>query len=247
VTDEPPVSAEVPLLTAEQRERIAAYGTPFDVDAGEMLFVEGDSSGDLFVVMSGAVEILRRSWDTEDLSVKIGAGSIIGELGVLTGQRRLLAARVVESGRMLRIPHEDLRRLLAADTELGKLVIDTFIARRLALTQNAAVETLQIFGSRFSPETLRLREWVARTRLPHRFVDLDGRAGGPPRPRLPRDPGAHLRHRHHRRGARGPRRGGVRRLRRPRHRRARRGRDRRPGERELAHRELPRVPGRHLR
>ena len=56
-----------------------------------------------------------------------------------------------------------------------------------------------------------------------------------------------LRHGHRRRRARGPRRGGLRRIRGVADDRDRAGSSRRPGGNVVAHRELPRVPGRRLR
>jgi thioredoxin reductase (NADPH) len=174
MTDEQALPPEaVPVLTAEQIERIHAYGSERTVAAGEMLFSEGEEPSDFFVVLAGEVEILRRSLDTEALILRNGPGNIIGELNLLTGQRRYLAARVTEPGRVLQVGLEEFRRLLASDTELSSLIVAAFVARRLELRENDAAKTLRILGSRFSPEALRLREWVARNRLPHVFEDLE--------------------------------------------------------------------------
>ena len=46
------------------------------------------------------------------------------------------------------------------------------MARR-GLLQEGASATLQIVGSRYSPDTLRLRSFASRARLPHRWIDVD--------------------------------------------------------------------------
>lgn len=54
--------------------------------------------------------------------------------------------------------------------------MDAFLARRAILTGGLGARSLQILGSRFSPEALRLRQFVARQRLPHAWEDLEERA-----------------------------------------------------------------------
>jgi thioredoxin reductase (NADPH) len=163
----------LPTLTNAQLERLHAYGFERDVEAGERLFAAGELISDFYVVLRGFVEIVRPTWDTETVIASNGPGTLIGELNQITGQRRFLTARVAEPSRVLQVPQEEFRRLLASDNELSSLIVSALLARRIALRENEAVRTLRIFGSRYSPEALRLREWVARNRLPHEFVDLE--------------------------------------------------------------------------
>ncbi|MCU1430194.1 MAG: thioredoxin reductase [Actinomycetia bacterium] len=166
--------AAFPTLSDAQIERLRAYGTERNVEAGDVLFAETDQSYDFFVVLQGAVDIVRRSWDQQDgFIARHGPGRFIGELSLVTGQRPYLTARVVEAGRVLQIPGREFRRLLALDDELATLILDALMARRILLMQNEGAGALQIFGSRFSPETLQLRAWVQRNQLPHVFRDLE--------------------------------------------------------------------------
>ncbi len=166
----------LPTLTDAQLERLHDYGFEREVEVGERLFSAGELITDFYVVLSGFVEIMRPTWDTETVLASNGPGTLIGELNQITGQRRFLSARVTEAGRVLQIPQDEFRRLLASDNELSSLIVTALLARRIALRQNEAIRTLRIFGSRYSPEALRLREWVARSRLPHEFVDLEDAA-----------------------------------------------------------------------
>jgi thioredoxin reductase (NADPH) len=168
----------LPTLTDAQLERLHAYGFERDVDAGDRLFSAGELISDFYVVLSGFVEIVRPSWDNETVIASNGPGTLIGELNQITGQRRFLTARVTEPGRVLQVPQDEFRRLLASDNELSSLIVSALLARRIALRQNEAVRTLRIYGSRYSPEALRLRAWVARSRLPHLFVDLEDAQDG---------------------------------------------------------------------
>jgi thioredoxin reductase (NADPH) len=173
MTSESAPDPAFPTLTAAQIGRVREYGSERAADAGEVLYSERDDSYDFFVILEGECDIVRRSWDREAPIAHHGPGRFTGELSLLTGQRPLLAARMVTAGRLLQVGHEELRRLLSSDTELSTIICDALLARRLVLQDGEGARAIQILGSRFSPEALRLREWVARNRIPHTFVDLD--------------------------------------------------------------------------
>jgi thioredoxin reductase (NADPH) len=64
-----------------------------------------------------------------------------------------------------------LRELIGRDQELGELILHTTLRRRRWLLQARA--GLRIVASRSSPDGRRLREFAARNRLPHVWVDLE--------------------------------------------------------------------------
>ena len=69
------------------------------------------------------------------------------------------------------MPVERLRELVLQDTALSDLILRAYLLRRSILIEVGA--GFRILGSCYSPDTRRLREFAARNRLPHRFVDLD--------------------------------------------------------------------------
>jgi thioredoxin reductase (NADPH) len=150
-------------------------GTRRTVAAGEYLFRDGDPIYDFFVIVSAAVEILLRADDGERTIARHGPGRFLGELSLLTGQRAFLAARVVEPGEVIVVPAAALRRLLATNARLGDTILSAFIARRSRLLTGAAT-AIRLVGSRFSPETLRLREFLARNRIPHEWIEAESDA-----------------------------------------------------------------------
>jgi len=162
-----------PTLTADQIDRLAAYGTPRDVEVGDLLFVEGQESYDLVVILEGRVQILRRTGDREVVVAEHGAGRFLGELNLLTGQRTYLAARVVERGRVLLVTPASLRRLLASETDIGDLVFSAFLARREILRSGEGAAAVQIIGSTFSADSLAVRAYATANRIPHTWVDVD--------------------------------------------------------------------------
>ena len=58
-----------------------------------------------------------------------------------------------------------------ADSVLGDLLVQTLFRRRQALLLLRS--GIQLIGSRYSPDTQRLREFAARNRLAYSWIDLD--------------------------------------------------------------------------
>jgi thioredoxin reductase (NADPH) len=69
------------------------------------------------------------------------------------------------------VPVARVRALVGADPALGDVILRAYLLRREMLIGLGA--GFKIVGSRFSPATRRLREFAARNRLPHRWIDLE--------------------------------------------------------------------------
>jgi thioredoxin reductase (NADPH) len=165
-----------PTLDAPEIAVFERLGTRRAMVEGEYLFREGDVTYDFYVILSGAVEIVVNADGDERVITRHGAGRFLGELSLLTGQRAYLSARVVESGEVIRVPRETLKQVIASKPGLSDTILAAFIARRSRLL-DAAATAIRVVGSRFSPESLRLREFLARNRIPHEWVDADREAG----------------------------------------------------------------------
>jgi thioredoxin reductase (NADPH) len=100
-----------------------------------------------------------------------GPGRFLGDLGVLTGQPAYATSIVADPGEVLAIRAEQLRDVAAASPAFGDLVLRALLLRRgLALDEGMG---FRIIGSRYSADSAQLREFAARNRLPHKFVDLE--------------------------------------------------------------------------
>jgi thioredoxin reductase (NADPH) len=164
-----------PTLDDSEIAAIEALGSRRAVAAGEYLYREGDARYDFYVVASGAVEIALHVDGAEQIIARHARGSFLGELNLLSGQRVYVSARVVESGDVIVVPGTALRDLFAARPKLANTILAAFLARRARLVKDAA-PTMRVVGSRFSPDSLRLREFLARNRIPHEFIDADSDA-----------------------------------------------------------------------
>jgi thioredoxin reductase (NADPH) len=151
---------------------LAALGTRRAVVAGEYLYREGDIAYDFYVILSGAVEIVIPSDGEEQVIVRHGTGRFLGELNLLTGQRVYLSARVAQPGEVLVVPRAALQHVIATHPGLGDTILAAFLARRSVLLSGARA-SIRVVGSRFSPELLRVREFLARNQIPHEWLDPD--------------------------------------------------------------------------
>ena len=71
-------------------------------------------------MLEGAAEAVRRDRDTDVVVVEFKQGELVGELTLLTGQRRYLTARCTQAGRVLVISQEQFRRLMSLRPELAE-------------------------------------------------------------------------------------------------------------------------------
>jgi thioredoxin reductase (NADPH) len=141
------------------------------VKPGDVLFAEGDPESDFFVIESGVVAIVQ-GYGAENRVIAVhGPKRFLGELSMLTGQRIYLSGVVRDEGEVIQVPLEKLRELVAEDKTLSELILGSFMARRSILIE--AGTGIKLIGSRFSPDSRRLREFLARNRMPHQWIDLE--------------------------------------------------------------------------
>jgi thioredoxin reductase (NADPH) len=158
-------------LSAAQIDLLRPHGAERTTARGAVLFREGDRSYDFLVIMAGTVAAVDRYCAAErELGVGY-PGDFAAELNLFTGERLYTTAVVREPGAVLVVPVGELREQIAAHPDLGDVIMPVLLARRRWLAQHQA--GFQIIGSRYSPDTGRLREFATRNRLPHSFVELD--------------------------------------------------------------------------
>jgi thioredoxin reductase (NADPH) len=165
-----------PTLTPAQIARLAAHGTRVTVPEGKILAEPGDRHRQLFVVLSGSIEIVRPTLQGEQLLVVLTAGHFTGEMSTLRGVGSLARARVREAAELLSIPDDHLRAVVQTDAILSELFMRAFILRRVALVA-AQQGDLILIGSRHSAGTLRLQQFLTRNAYPYVNLDIDTDSG----------------------------------------------------------------------
>jgi thioredoxin reductase (NADPH) len=160
-----------PRLEESQLARFRDLGESRRVKPGDVLFAAGDQDSDFFVIESGSVAIVQGYGEENRVIAIQGRHRFLGELSLLTYQRLYLTGVVREEGEIIQVPLEKLREIVAEDKTLSDLILGAFMARRSILIDVGT--GLKLIGSRFSPDSRRLREFLARNRMPYQWIDLE--------------------------------------------------------------------------
>jgi len=161
-----------PTLTPEQIARVERLGTRRKVKRGELLFDQGSEGVSFYVILSGALEVVRPIKNREDTIIVHRPGQFTGEITLLTGRRSLARGRLLEDGEVIELSGEVLRTLVQTDSELSELLMRAFILRRITLIAQGWGDVLLI-GSHHSPGTLRLKEFLMRNGHPYSYLDVE--------------------------------------------------------------------------
>jgi thioredoxin reductase (NADPH) len=158
-------------LTDEQIDVLRSHGEVQQTQDGEVLFQQGELTCDFYVVLKGEVELIEPTLVTPRVIGVRKPREIVGELNLLTEEVTYLSAVVRKGGSVLAIPAEDLRTIVMDDPGFSDFLLRAFLLLRSHLVELGA--GLKIVGSHFSPDTRRLRQFAARSRLPHDWIDVE--------------------------------------------------------------------------
>jgi thioredoxin reductase (NADPH) len=164
--------AMFPALTDAQIGRLSAFGKQRRVEAGEIVFDQGDASRGVFVVLEGSIEVVNVAKDREDSLHVLRRGEFTGEVNQLSGRRSLVRCRAREASNLLEIARSDLRRVMQNDADLGEVLLRAFMLRRVYLIAHSTGDAVLI-GSSHSADTLRLQSFLARNGHPHAYLDVE--------------------------------------------------------------------------
>jgi len=158
-------------LTEEMVERMGSYGREEIFPANVPLFTHGERQVDMFVVLDGEVDI--------SLPIANGESKVIahlqrfdfsGELNLLTSQGSLVDARTVKESRLLRIPRNELQRLMRAEGDIANLITSATIWRRIGII-GEETGGIVLMGSTNDAETTEIQRFLVRNNYPHRIVE----------------------------------------------------------------------------
>jgi thioredoxin reductase (NADPH) len=166
------IDSMFPALNDAQIVRLAAFGQTRQVQAGEIVFEQGDANHGVFVVLEGSIEIVGVSGKYDAVLRVLGRGEFTGEVNQLSGRRSLVRCRAREAGTLLEIGRPNLQLILQTDAAIGEFFLRAFLMRRVYLIAHQVGDALLI-GSNHSGDTLRLREFLARNGHPHTYVDVE--------------------------------------------------------------------------
>lgn len=162
-----------PRLPPELVARVAHYAEELAVEPGTMLFTQGDRGVDFFVVLQGSIEVFDLDPIGEPTVVTVhGERQFTGEVDLFNDRRVLVNGRAGPGTRVLRVAHQDFRRMLSTEPQLAEIVTRAFILRRVALIRHAHAGVI-VVGDMHTADMLRLERFLHANGYPHRLVDVD--------------------------------------------------------------------------
>jgi CRP/FNR family transcriptional regulator, cyclic AMP receptor protein len=115
-----------------------------DAAPGDVVFQEGDSGREMFVILDGEIEVLRHSKRGHETRVALlGPGDWFGEMSILDVLPRSATTRAVAPTRMLRLTAHELDALYRRDVRSYSLLVLNIareMSRRLRVADGLIAE-----------------------------------------------------------------------------------------------------------
>ncbi len=95
--------------------------------AGEFVFKEGERSSELYLLLKGAVEVIKNG---ESIARIAEPYSYFGEMAALLNEPRTASVRVVEDAEFVKVPGDKIESIIDVSPVIGKKIM-TALSRRL--------------------------------------------------------------------------------------------------------------------
>jgi thioredoxin reductase (NADPH) len=160
-----------PRLTSEQMEYLAEIGTRLTYARGDVVFEHGQRETPLFVVESGAIDVIDHAPEGDRYFAQCMPGTFAADISMFTGEPTLAAGYAAGPTTLVALAPEDVRRVVATTAELGDLLLRTMVTRREWL-QGRGLGQQKLIGSRWSGDAFAVRDLLERNLVPFTWHDL---------------------------------------------------------------------------
>ena len=125
-------------LSDEFLEHLVSTLTVLRILPGEPIFREGDPAREMYVVLDGEIEVLKKSRRGRETRVAIlGPNDCFGEMSIIDMQARSATVRALGPAKLLRISTEEMDALYRHDLKSYTLIVLNIardLSRRLRVT-----------------------------------------------------------------------------------------------------------------
>ena len=108
---------------------------------GEIIFTEGDDSREMYIVVSGAVEVLKKTKTGEIPLAKLQKGDFVGEMSLLESLPRSATARALGPTKLLVIQPGGFLLKIRRDPTFAFEMLQS-LSRRIRVTNESLVKEL---------------------------------------------------------------------------------------------------------
>ncbi len=171
----PSSAVAFPRLEPSELAALAPLADSCCFDDGQIVFRAGDADLDLFVVESGAIDILNPS-DGNRHVVTHGPGQFAGDIDLLTRRPVIVTGVARGPTRLLRVPGARLREMLNKVPHVsGKLLLA--IQERRRLLTETGVLGLRVVGPAKCRDTTLVREFLFKNFVPFTWYESESEQG----------------------------------------------------------------------
>ncbi len=165
-------------LTSDELDQLSVSAEQRKLRRGDTLFVEGDISSELFVVVSGRIAIAKRSGDgRESVIALMERGDLFGEMPLFDSQGRSAQARALEPSQVVTIPYTALREVYESRPDLLWGVTEMLTQRLRVLDEALADSMFLDVTGRTAKRLLELAGDAEEFSLPVTQEELAGMVG----------------------------------------------------------------------
>jgi CRP-like cAMP-binding protein len=101
-----------------------------EFDVGDVIFEEGSTGRELFVVLDGRIDIIKRNGAGSSVIVTLSKGEFFGEMAVIDGSARsATAVSAAPKTRVMRINHARFVYLVSQQPAFALMVMDALSKR----------------------------------------------------------------------------------------------------------------------
>jgi CRP-like cAMP-binding protein len=101
-----------------------------EFDVGDVIFEEGSTGRELFVVLDGRIDIVKKSGASSTVIVTLSKGEFFGEMAVIDGSARsATAVSAAPKTRVMRINHARFVYLVSQQPAFALMVMDALSKR----------------------------------------------------------------------------------------------------------------------
>ena len=140
---------------------------------GEVLIAVGDRDFKFFIVKAGEIEILDHSGERLKTVTIHRKGEFTGDVSHLTGRASIISAVARGQSEASEVSGDALRAALNQCPTLSDIILQAFIARRQLLRESGDFVGLRVIGSRYSTDTFRVRDFLAKNRALFTWLDVE--------------------------------------------------------------------------
>lgn len=118
-----------PKLPDEALQEMKQHGTEIQLDTGDVLFLEGDSEYNFYVVLEGEIQMTKQVGTETKLLAIHRRGEFMGELSMLTGSGSIASAHAIAPARVLRIDIDTFKQIITECSPLADVILSAMAGR----------------------------------------------------------------------------------------------------------------------